>query len=70
MPARARELIAVAERLGFRIRDQKGSHVTMTHPDGRVTTVPFHGSREIGGPLYYAILKQLGISEEEFRRLK
>lgn len=42
----------------------------MSHPDGRETAIPFHGSREIRPGLYYAILKQIGITEAEFRRLK
>jgi hypothetical protein len=32
-------------------------------------TIPIHGGREIGPPLYNKILAQLGISSEEFRRL-
>jgi len=30
-------------------------------------TIPIHGGREIGPPLFHSILKQLGISVEEFR---
>jgi hypothetical protein len=39
------------------------------HADGRSVTIPIHGAREIGPPLYNKILSQLGISSEEFRRL-
>jgi predicted RNA binding protein YcfA (HicA-like mRNA interferase family) len=37
------------------------------HPDGRWTTVPVH-SRELKVGLYRAILKQIGMSEEEFKK--
>ena len=40
------------------------------HPDGRGVTMPIHGGREIGPPLYNRILDQLGIGADEFRRLK
>jgi hypothetical protein len=35
-----------------------------------MTTIPIHGGREIGPPLLYRILEQLGIDEEELRRLR
>jgi predicted RNA binding protein YcfA (HicA-like mRNA interferase family) len=33
-------------------------------------TIPLHGGREIGPPLFYKILRQLVISLEEFERLR
>ncbi len=60
----------MAQRLGFRERRQTGSHVILEHTDRRRAVIPVHGDSEISGPVYYAILKQLGITEEEFRRLK
>jgi predicted RNA binding protein YcfA (HicA-like mRNA interferase family) len=44
--------------------------MTYEHPDGRHATIPDHGSHDIVGGTYFGILKQLGITEEEFRRLK
>jgi len=32
-------------------------------------TIAIHGGREIGGPVYRQMLRQLGITVEEFRRL-
>lgn len=40
------------------------------HLDGRSVTVPLHGGREIGPPLFFKILRQLGVSLEEFDRLR
>jgi predicted RNA binding protein YcfA (HicA-like mRNA interferase family) len=70
VPAKAAELQRVARRLGFVKTRQKGSHARWKHPDGRATTIPVHLSREIGGWLLSEILGQLGIDEEEFKRLK
>jgi hypothetical protein len=39
-------------------------------PDGRATTIPVHGNREIGPPLFYRILQQLGVDQETFDRLR
>jgi predicted RNA binding protein YcfA (HicA-like mRNA interferase family) len=33
-------------------------------------TIPVHGGEEIGPPLLFRILKQMGISPEEFQRLR
>jgi predicted RNA binding protein YcfA (HicA-like mRNA interferase family) len=68
--ARAEEFRRVAARLGFKRLRQVGSHERWIHPDGRTATIPMHGRQEIGPPLFHLILKQLGISAEEFGRMK
>lgn len=70
MPAKAKELERAARKLGFEKVRQKGSHARWKHSDGRATTIPMHGNAEIGGWLFQAILQQLGITEEEFNRLR
>jgi predicted RNA binding protein YcfA (HicA-like mRNA interferase family) len=70
MPAKAKELERVASRLGFEKVRQKGSHARWKHSDGRATTIPIHPSTEIGGWLLHKILKELGISEDQFRQLR
>ena len=70
MPAKARELEKVAKKLGFRKVRQKGSHARWQHPDGRATTIPIHGKTEIGGWLFKEILRQLGITEDDFNRIR
>jgi predicted RNA binding protein YcfA (HicA-like mRNA interferase family) len=32
-------------------------------------TIPLHGGREIGPPLFFKILRQLGVSLEDFLKL-
>jgi predicted RNA binding protein YcfA (HicA-like mRNA interferase family) len=70
MPAKAKELEKVAKKLGFKKARQKGSHARWKHPDGRATTIPIHGKAEIGRWLFQEILKQMGITEEEFNQLR
>ena len=70
MPAKAKELMRAAEKLGFVRRRQKGSHARWIHPDGRATTIPIHPSSEIGGWLFHKLLKELNLTEDEFRQLR
>ena len=67
--ATARDFQAVARKLGFAWTRQTGCHDRWNHPDGRAVTIPIHGGREIGPPLYFKILRQLGVNENEFRAL-
>jgi predicted RNA binding protein YcfA (HicA-like mRNA interferase family) len=68
--ATARDFQRLARILGFSRRRQTGSHERWTHPDGRSVTIPLHGGREVGPPLFFKILRQLGVSAEEFERLR
>jgi predicted RNA binding protein YcfA (HicA-like mRNA interferase family) len=68
--AKAQEFQAVASRLGFRKVRTTGSHERWMHSDGRAVTIPFHAGREIGLPLFFKILRQLGVSLAEFQKLR
>ena len=68
--ATARDFQRVAAALGFVRQRQTGSHERWTHPDWRSVTIPIHGGREIGPPLFFKILRQLDVSLAEFDRLK
>ena len=68
--ARADEFRRAAAKLGFLKARQTGSHERWRHQDGRATTIPIHGGRQIGPPLFYRILNQLGIDDKEFDRLR
>jgi len=61
-----REVVAILERLGFREVRQRGSHKQFRHPDGRSTTVPFHGSRDISPTLLRQIARDIGLSADDF----
>lgn len=67
---KARDLIKVVTRLGFKFRAQSGSHAVYVHTDGRKTTIPIHPSETIGkGLLTKIIRKDLQITKEEFLNL-
>jgi predicted RNA binding protein YcfA (HicA-like mRNA interferase family) len=68
--ARADEFRRAAAKLGFLKARQTGSHERWRHQDGRATTIPIHGGRQIGPPLFFRILNQLGIDEKEFEQLR
>ena len=65
--ATARDFQRVALKLGFKKTRQTGSHERWNHSDGRAVTIPLHGGREIGPPLFFKILRQLGLTVEEFQ---
>jgi predicted RNA binding protein YcfA (HicA-like mRNA interferase family) len=62
---RPREVIAILEKMGFAEARQRGSHKQFRHPDGRSTTVPVHGSRDISPILLRQIARDIGITVEE-----
>ncbi len=64
----ARDFQNVARKLGFSKTRQTGSHERWNHPDGRAVTIPLHGGREIGPPLFFKILRQLGITTQTFQK--
>ena len=61
-----RAVMRILERLGFEVVRQRGSHIQYRHPDGRCTTVPFHGGRDISPILLRQIAKDIGLTVEEF----
>jgi predicted RNA binding protein YcfA (HicA-like mRNA interferase family) len=60
-----REVIALLEALEFREVRQRGSHKQFQHQDGRRTTVPVHGGRDISPLLLRRIAKDIGITVDE-----
>ena len=61
-----REVAAILEKLGFQEIRQRGSHKQYRHPDGRGTTVPFHSGRDISPILLKQIMKDIGLTVDEF----
>ncbi len=68
MPYKAREVLAKLQRAGFVVRRQSGSHVVLRHQDGRQTYVAMH-TGDVPTGTFRSILKQSGLTEEEFRKL-
>jgi predicted RNA binding protein YcfA (HicA-like mRNA interferase family) len=64
----SREVIAILTALGFEEIRQRGSHKQFRHPDGRRTTVPVHGGRDIAPLLLCQIIKDIRLTPEDFLR--
>ena len=62
----ARRLGALLTELGFQHLRTRGSHAIYKHPDGRRTIVPWHGGRDLPRPLIAEILRQIGLSHDEY----
>jgi predicted RNA binding protein YcfA (HicA-like mRNA interferase family) len=61
-----REVIAILNALGFAEVRQRGSHKQFRHSDGRATTVPFHAGRDISPILLRKIVRDIGLTMDEF----
>ena len=64
----ARKLIQALEKAGFVLVRQRGSHYQMKNSTtNRRTLVPVHGN-DVDRALLKLILKQAGLTEDEFRK--
>ncbi len=65
-----RIVIRALQKGGFYIHQQTGSHVHLKHPTkpGRVT-VPYHQRFDLPKPVVRSIIRQAGLSTEEFFEL-
>jgi predicted RNA binding protein YcfA (HicA-like mRNA interferase family) len=64
-----RELRKVAEAAGFHWVRRKGSHNTFRNAEGRIVVIPDHGSQVIVRPLLRKILRDMGLSVEEYNHI-
>ncbi|MGM9512121.1 type II toxin-antitoxin system HicA family toxin [Larkinella sp. GY13] len=61
----AHELIRLLEQKGFRFSRQSGSHAIYINSEGKRTTVPIHGKKELGIGLLKQIMKDTGLTVED-----
>lgn len=62
-----KELIKRLEKLGFVVVRINGSHHRMRHADGRVTSIPLHGNKDLPTGLLYNIIREdLKMDIQEF----
>jgi predicted RNA binding protein YcfA (HicA-like mRNA interferase family) len=55
-------VVRALERHGFKTARVSGSHHIMRHPDGRGTTVPVHGNRDVAKGTLRGILHDVGMT--------
>lgn len=60
-----REVVALLCSLGVVCVRQRGSHMQFRHADGRATTVPDHGGRDVSPTLLRKIARDIGVTVEE-----
>ena len=62
-----REVVKALSRIGYYVRDQRGSHVHLRHPTRPPLTIPAH--KEVARGTLRAIIREAGLTVEEFLRL-
>jgi predicted RNA binding protein YcfA (HicA-like mRNA interferase family) len=65
------QVIKALGKAGFVVHHQKGSHVTMKNSEdsARRVVVPVHKGKNLGKGLLFSIIKDSGITVEEFLAL-
>ncbi len=63
---KSREVADILQKLGFQEVRHRGSHKQFRHPDGRITTLPFHHGRDISPILLRQIAKDIGVTVDDF----
>ncbi len=67
---KGKKLIRFLEYLGFQVTRTKGSHARLKSNDGRATSVPVHGNKDLPKGLLRKIIREdLEMSFEEFTEL-
>jgi predicted RNA binding protein YcfA (HicA-like mRNA interferase family) len=61
-------VISILKRRGFALDRQSGSHAVFIHPDGRRTTVPIHGKRDLGKGILRQIMKDAGFTFDDMMK--
>lgn len=61
------QMIKVLEKCGYQVIRTRGSHVRLKHPSKASVTVPLH--KELGLGLALKILRDVGLTQDEFTKL-
>lgn len=68
LPAVAgKDLLRALQRAGFTVTRIVGSHHFVRHPDGRATSLPVHGTRDVPAGTLARILKDVRLTGQELR---
>ena len=63
------KLAKVAEAKGFQRIRQEGSHNIYRNGDGKIIVIPNHGPQVIVRPLLRKILRDMGVSPDEYEKI-
>ena len=64
----SRQVISILKRRGFALDRQSGSHAVFIHPDGRRTTVPIHGKRDLGKGILRQIMRDADLAFDDMMK--
>ncbi len=65
----AEKIIKVLRKIGFEVKRQRGSHVILKNSEGTIVVIPVHNGEKVGRGLLLKIIRQAGITKEEFLKL-
>jgi predicted RNA binding protein YcfA (HicA-like mRNA interferase family) len=65
----ARRVLRALLRAGFEERHRRGSHRFLVHESGKSLLFAFHEGERLGPKILAKMLKDAGISQDEFRKL-
>ncbi|RKX45570.1 MAG: type II toxin-antitoxin system HicA family toxin [Thermotogae bacterium] len=65
----AKEIIRILESQGFILTRSSGSHRIYKNSEGKRVTVPFHSGKVLHPKLLKSIIRDMGLTEEEFLKL-
>jgi len=68
-PLNPQKLIKILQTAGFKIIRQKGSHVIMIDDRKTRIVIPVHPGKNVKPGLIRAIIKEAGLSREDFFKL-
>ncbi|MDH5664137.1 MAG: type II toxin-antitoxin system HicA family toxin [Candidatus Bathyarchaeota archaeon] len=68
-PLNPHKLIKILQTAGFKIIRQKGSHVIMINDRKTRIVIPVHPGKDVKPGLIRAIIKEAGLSREDFFKL-
>lgn len=67
---KARDLMKVVKKAGFIYELTHGSHFIFRRPtDGRLISIPSHKGKDLGRGITIALIKDMGLTTEEFLKL-
>jgi len=65
----AKDAVRVISKLGFDLARQSGSHVIFKNSTGKRVTIPYHAGKTLHPKIVQSIIRDSGLSTEEFLNL-
>lgn len=59
IPKNSKQLVVLAENVGFELSRQRGSHMIFYHPKGVRLTIPNHGNKSLHPKIIKSVLRDI-----------